>query len=784
MAKLQKKLFIQKNFFGKISSYITNNESINSKDKLRGTMLKLGKTLLLLTAILTCSLSNMAEAKIPFFMDLEDLNLSGSKEDPYKDLTTPDPFSLHPQWWHYYDVDGNDLAQRITGTAQSLQNIYKTLSFDEQEAVSPLINSFNTNLNALPSAKKQKNREAPVQPPFHKTYTLGQQLELNQKIRKLKVNIKTEQEELEQLSERISKAQTHIDTLMAAYLGEGKMTTKRLVKGLELMVQQAALGIAQENLQAQRQRIDHQILELDHLEQELEAAKGLLDVSVVNENQLNQEIQFAERDLETKQIELVRAEANSLGSLGDNAQDHATKNLLTQRVVHAAASKSLAWAKLAFQKLKFNLILHLNKRFNASNSEMREKLHQWKEHLEVITHQVKEWEKAALREQDRMRQDYAFLAAQSDIADPKLMRINQARRQESSETLTTLQRLNEEIANVQWLVYQMEYHIIAQSSLIEKWWGDIVEAVTLTWERLMNWLNISLFKINGIPITLLTIFRIVMILLITISTSIVVRVMVKAFGVRRPHVTHTNLYNMGRLSHYLVLLIGAIIALCSIGLDFGNLMIILGALTFGIGFGLQSIATNFLCGLRILFERKIKIGDYIELTTGHKGKVTEIHVQNTVICTSEGIEIVIPNSELLSAPLVNWTMNNDFRRLHIPFGVSYNSDKEHVRKVVSKAAKRVPCTLLDSDYGDPQVWLVKFGDDALEFELVVWVNYKMKSFTDSKEADYLWEIETALRENHIELPLNTQLLYLKHIKDSTYPTPGYAQALEAGSMMK
>ena len=85
-----------------------------------------------------------------------------------------------------------------------------------------------------------------------------------------------------------------------------------------------------------------------------------------------------------------------------------------------------------------------------------------------------------------------------------------------------------------------------------------------------------------------------------------------------------------------------------------------------------------------------------------------------------------------------------------------------MRKIVSEAAKQVPCTLL-SPYGDPQVWLVKFGDHSLDFELVVWVNYKTRSFTDSKEADYLWVIETALREHHIVLPLQEHFMYVKHL---------------------
>ena len=132
-----------------------------------------------------------------------------------------------------------------------------------------------------------------------------------------------------------------------------------------------------------------------------------------------------------------------------------------------------------------------------------------------------------------------------------------------------------------------------------------------------------------------------------------------------------------------------------------------------------------------------------------------------MVLTSDGNEVIIPNSEMVSNLLVNWTMNNNYTRLHIPFSTAYNNDKELIRKVVAEAAKTVPCTLSDPSFSEPQVWLVKFGTDSLDFELVVWVNYKRNSHTDSKEGDYLWAIETALRANNIELP--TPHLYVKNL---------------------
>src|SRR5262249_5676072 len=148
------------------------------------------------------------------------------------------------------------------------------------------------------------------------------------------------------------------------------------------------------------------------------------------------------------------------------------------------------------------------------------------------------------------------------------------------------------------------------------------------------------------------------------------------------------------------------------------------------------------------------IGDSVELHSGQEGKVSEIHVQNTVVRTNDGQKVIVPNSELIGNTLVKWTRHHhDYRRLHIPFAVAPGCDKDLVRHIVIEAAKRVPCALRDlTDYHEPQVWLINFGHHALEFELVVWIDYEADAVTDSKDADFLWEIETALRDNNIPLP--------------------------------
>ena len=717
---------------------------------------------------------------IPSFLDIGGLH---SHLEASKQVSMPNPYELNAQWWHYFDADGQELSARTAKTTSHLLNLYSKLSFEDQQAASPLINSISASLEALPEAKIAKAKDATLPKSYNKTYTLDQQLQLNQQKRKHLLEIKKEQIELEELKNRIAKVHNHIDTLLAAYLNEdSKPTTERLLKGLEIMAQRAAIGIAEENRRLIESEIENQQGALNFLEKELEVARNAFDASSFDENQLEQDIQQAQSNFDKIQAERSRNEALAIGVRISGPHERASKKLRAQKEIQNSVEEALAWTNLAFQTLRYNLIMHTNNRFNLNSQDMREKLRLWKEHLHKVLEQQIEWEKLTLREQDRLRRDQAVLIAKNESVDPTLSRINEARHASTSKTLSMLQHFQEDIASVQWLIDQLEHSNRAFSNFIERWWGDFIDYISSLWTGLVKKLSTSLFKIDDIPITFLTLFKVIFIAALSYCLSYLVRRVIEVESKRRSP-SSESAYYMGRLAHYFVLFIGALAILFSIGLEVSHVMILLGALTFGIGFGFQSVATNFFCGLRILFERKIKIGDYIELPSGRYGKVTEIHVQNTVIYTSDGIEIVIPNSELLSSPLVNWTMKNDHRRLHIPFSISYDNDKELVRKVISESAQSVPCTIR-REYGDPQVWLVKFGDHSLDFELVVWVNYKSKSFTDSKEADYLWAIETALRENKIELPIQQHFTYVKQVPSDPLPTASPYSAHSLSSLTK
>ncbi|MDQ2694607.1 MAG: mechanosensitive ion channel [Pseudomonadota bacterium] len=204
------------------------------------------------------------------------------------------------------------------------------------------------------------------------------------------------------------------------------------------------------------------------------------------------------------------------------------------------------------------------------------------------------------------------------------------------------------------------------------------------------------------------------------------------------------------------------------GIDFTNFALLAGAFAIGIGFGLQSIVSNFVSGLILLFERSLKVGDFVELSSGINGEVRAINVRSTVINTNDNVDIVVPNSNFIDHDVINWTLLEAYRRIHVPFKVAYGTDKELVRKAALEAADKLPHTLKSMN---PGVWLVKFGDSSLDFELVVWITPKAVKRPGAVFAAYLWEIETALRKYGIEIPFPQRELRLRSGFEVWAPAP-------------
>ena len=233
------------------------------------------------------------------------------------------------------------------------------------------------------------------------------------------------------------------------------------------------------------------------------------------------------------------------------------------------------------------------------------------------------------------------------------------------------------------------------------------------------------------------------------------------YGQRNKHVNQSTLYTVERLFRYLMLVVGLLWALGVAGIPIAKMTVFAGALGVGLGFGLQAIFNNFVSGLILLFDRSLKVGDFVELASGVHGHVREIRIRATLISTNDDIDILVPNSEFVTGRVVNWTLREVARRQKIPFGVAYGTDKELVKKAALEAAAEVPFTLSLDGPRAPQVWLTGFGDSSLDFSLVVWLNADATRRVGAITAAYYWALHTALEKYGIEIPFPQRDLHVR-----------------------
>ncbi|WP_020411550.1 mechanosensitive ion channel domain-containing protein [Microbulbifer sp. VTAC004] len=295
------------------------------------------------------------------------------------------------------------------------------------------------------------------------------------------------------------------------------------------------------------------------------------------------------------------------------------------------------------------------------------------------------------------------------------------------------------------------------------WWATVRERVSLAarqvYKRWRTLADYQLFTIAQNPITLRLIAKMIFVLVCAWLLSVLTRAFLRRL-VRREHASESSMYNLSRVLHYTFVAVALVIVLSMLGLDTSKLALVAGALSVGIGFGLQAIFSNFISGLILLFERPLKVGDLVELESGVFGRIRDINVRSTRITTRDNVDILVPNTEFVAGRVINHTLDDPVRRIHVPFGVSYSSDPDLVREAALEAADRVNITHTDWKR-KTEVWLMEFGDNSLNFKLVVWVNSNMVTSLGDSYALYNLELLREFREKGIEVPFPQRDLHLR-----------------------
>ena len=265
----------------------------------------------------------------------------------------------------------------------------------------------------------------------------------------------------------------------------------------------------------------------------------------------------------------------------------------------------------------------------------------------------------------------------------------------------------------------------------------------------------------GDGISILAIIKFLLIFIIGFSIATFYKKKITTASANYSIATRTMLANLG---YYFLVALTFVFGLKSVGIDLSSLTILVGALSVGIGFGLQNIVSNFISGIILIFEKSIQVGNIIEISTGLRGKVTQINMRSSVITTFDNIDIIIPNSTLIQNNVINLTFSDDVRRLHVPFGVAYGSDVDDVIKIILESLASSSLiyikTIADKE---PRVRMTAMGASSVDFELLVWIseNPNELGVGSSNMSDFLIFIYKILQENNIEIPFPQMDIRLK-----------------------
>jgi small-conductance mechanosensitive channel len=294
-------------------------------------------------------------------------------------------------------------------------------------------------------------------------------------------------------------------------------------------------------------------------------------------------------------------------------------------------------------------------------------------------------------------------------------------------------------------------------------------------ESILALLNFELFHINNTAVTPLA-----LLISITIfsagfwlgahSRRFLNNIIHMRFGIPR-----NTAFAISTIVFYIIVVATIMMSLSAIGFDLRNVAIVAGALSVGIGLGLQSIANNFMSGLLLLFDRSIRVGDYIELGDELRGHIEEIRVRSTIIKTNDNVEMIVPNSRFMSEQVINWTLSDTIKRAHVPFSVAYGSDVDRLYEVILATAQTLPHVVLDRADFTPQLWFLEMGESSLNFELIVWVHRDAAVRPRGTRSVYLRHIHRALLDNQFEIPFPQRDLHIK----SAVPLPFTQQGKEA-----
>lgn len=274
-----------------------------------------------------------------------------------------------------------------------------------------------------------------------------------------------------------------------------------------------------------------------------------------------------------------------------------------------------------------------------------------------------------------------------------------------------------------------------------------------------KWMFAKIIKIGNVDVTLFLIIVAIFIISLANRISKISTTVILPGVYNRYHLDKGMRFTLDRIIHYSIMIIAIMVSLTTVGINLSALTVFAGIISVGIGFGLQNITSNFISGIILLFERPIKVGDRVVIED-ITGDVEKINMRATVIKTVLNEHIIVPNSYFLQEKVINRSFGDPKTRIVIPIGVAYGSDVEKVRDLLLEAVTEEhhasPSLLITPV---PFVNFAGFGDSALNFELLVWIEDPNQLVLIKSNLNF--RINRIFTENNINIPYPQMDLHLK-----------------------
>jgi len=663
----------------------------------------------------------------------------------------PDVSSLTLGWWDQFEITSpEDFQERMGRFVALTEDKLQGLEGDDFVTAKNLLSKLQDQDDMLVLVLRETPPE-PFEPIATKEfYTLDELLSLRQQWRDIEARQEVPQLRVGELERQATLLEQHRDDLLRQYNSIDVNSPARILLGLQRVSARMEYELTKRNLEKQEGSLDQFQQQSQLLDDQIEYAQARLESGETDWHAIENKAIEAHADVAAIADKMTTLQHQLLDVLSAEAPKPSLELLRKQQLTRAAASQSLAriqenlyraranWYRFHSGALDFQFDIEGS--IAASDSLVK----QARKQVEVWTAASQTTLLSPLPSSGlnaRKNVELAHTVAQETLAIIGGIA-------DSSDDLMLVQKtLTSDMVDVQSGFQSLRTRLTIFSGSVGK--------------SVFSVLEFNLFHIGDAPVTPGGIITMLMILIFGYALSWFIRHLLERLNNRRQYAKSPVVYTLGRVLHYIIIITAVFVALGSIGLDFTNFALIAGALSVGIGFGLQSIVNNFVSGLILLFEGSLRVGDFVELDSGLRGTVKEINTRATIITTNDSMDVVVPNSEFVSTRLTNWTLRESIARLRIRFGVAYGSDKDTVREAALEAASEVEYILLQIPGREAQVRLVDFGDSSLDFEFLFWVKRTGVQRPGRVRAEFMWVLETKLREKGIEIPFPQRDLHLR-----------------------